>query len=273
MKKIDFSPLSNITIGSDPEEFLQDLTGRIVSAEGKIGGSKESPRKLSEVGHAVQEDNVMIEYNIPPVVSEDDFVRELNLTKDLIMEHVLKGAYTMVALPSANLQPEEVFTEQGQTIGCEPDYNAYTGEMNEVCDLLLEPTRRFCGGHIHIGTSTEMSDEQKRNLIKFMDIFVGCPSSILDTDEGRKNMYGQLGRMRFTSYGVEYRTVSNWWLESDKTKRFIYKQTMKAIEAYNKSKGILEKEIEQTLLNKNYEKICKRFKIPMLKRSVLNQFV
>lgn len=269
MRKTEFIPLRDITIGSDPEEFLQDATGKIVSSEGKVGGTKEEPRKLSDIGHAVQEDNVMIEYNIPPVITEDDFVRELNLTKELIEEYVLKGAYTMIPLPSARLSPEEVFTDQGQTIGCEPDYNAYTGEMNPTCDLMVEPERRYCGGHIHIGSSTVMSEEQARNLIKFMDIFVGCPSSILDTDEGRKKMYGQLGRMRYTKYGVEYRTVSNWWLESDETKRFIFRQTMKAIDTYNKLGGVIEKEIEKLLLKNEYGKICEKFQISLIERKIL----
>ena len=254
-----FSKIKNITIGSDPEEFLQTLDGKIISAEGKLGGTKDNPRKLTEVGHYVQEDNVMVEYNIPPVTGEDEFVRELGIAKEIIEKDVLEGKYVLVAEPSAELTPKEVFTEQGLLIGCEPDYNSYTGETNPTVDLFLDPLIRYCGGHIHIGTSTKMSDEEKRNLIQFMDVFVGCPSNILDEDERRKKMYGQLGRMRYTSYGVEYRTISNWWLKSEKTKRFIFRQTMAAIDHYNKNKGVLTKKTIDLLVNNKYNIICEIF--------------
>ena len=210
MSKNTFKKLIDITIGTDPEEFLEDLNGNIVSAEGKLGGTKDEPKKLTKLGHAVQEDNVMAEYNIPPVTGEDEFVREIGIAKNLIEEEVLKKQYKLVAKPSAELRPEEIYTEQAMTIGCEPDFNVYKEDVNDVPDLMENPFVRYCGGHIHIGTSTKMSDKDKMQLIKFMDAFVGCTSSLIDDDERRKGIYGQLGRMRFTEYGVKNIPLSSF---------------------------------------------------------------
>ena len=56
----------NVTLGADPEFFICNNT-EIVSAEGMTnGGTKQDPKKISENGHAIQEDGIMFEYNIPP---------------------------------------------------------------------------------------------------------------------------------------------------------------------------------------------------------------
>ena len=58
--------MSGITIGADPELFLRDGDA-ITSAIGLIGGDKYEPR-LVTLG-AVQEDNVLAEFNIDPAIS------------------------------------------------------------------------------------------------------------------------------------------------------------------------------------------------------------
>jgi len=266
--KKTFKTLKNITIGSDPELFLTTLKGMVISAEGKLGGTKDNPRKLSNLGHAVQEDNVMVEFNIPPVKGEDEFVRELKLTMDLIKKDVLKGEYELLAIPSSFLSKEECSTDQAITVGCEPDFNAYTGEENPTCDIDVIPCKRYCGGHIHIGTSTEMGEDEKMALITFMDVFVGAPSSILDLDVYRKNIYGQMGRMRFTDYGVEYRTLSNWWLGSEENQRFIFKQTMIAIEYYNNCRGVLSEALKTLILEGKFLEVCNICNISVSKEKV-----
>ena len=55
-----------IFFGCDPEFFLKDKTGKFISAIGLVGGSKEEPKAIGN-GCFVQEDNVAVEFNIPPV--------------------------------------------------------------------------------------------------------------------------------------------------------------------------------------------------------------
>ena len=58
-------------IGSDPELFLEDANGKVISAIGKIGGTKKRPKPVKALGKgfAIQEDNVLLEYNTPAAKS------------------------------------------------------------------------------------------------------------------------------------------------------------------------------------------------------------
>ena len=70
--------MSHYRVGADPELFLADKTGKkILSAIGKIGGTKENPIQVEKMhkGFCYQEDNVLVEYNIPPVCSPEQFIK------------------------------------------------------------------------------------------------------------------------------------------------------------------------------------------------------
>ena len=83
--------ITNFTVGADPELFLEQ-NGKIISSEGIIGGSKHKPKRINGYGRYVQEDNVMVEFNIPPCESKEDFVNEINAVKDWLHAYVsLKG--------------------------------------------------------------------------------------------------------------------------------------------------------------------------------------
>jgi hypothetical protein len=62
-----------------------------------------------------------------------------------------------------------------------------------------------------------------------MDLFVGCPMIEFDKDTGRRELYGKAGAFRKKSYGVEYRTASNAWIESEDRIRWAWAQTEKAV--------------------------------------------
>jgi len=58
-------------IGADPEVFITNEKGDIISGIGLIGGTKKEPRKVS--CGAVQEDNVLGEFNITAASSRSAF--------------------------------------------------------------------------------------------------------------------------------------------------------------------------------------------------------
>ena len=52
----------------------------------------------------------------------------------------------------------------------------------------------------------------------------------MDEGEQRKKMYGAAGAHRVKSYGVEYRTLSNFWIFEEKLIRWVWNNTQRALD-------------------------------------------
>lgn len=84
---------------------------------------------------------------------------------------------------------------------------------------------RTAGGHIHIGCDQLKTEIEICAVARLLDLFVGIPSILFDHSEEskkRRRIYGQPGRFRVKPYGLEYRTLSNWWLQKDEYIGLIY---------------------------------------------------
>ena len=85
-------------------------------------------------------------------------------------------------------------------------------------------------------------------------MFLGVPSVLMDEGEMRKQLYGKAGCFRPKPYGVEYRTLSNFWIFKKKHIEWVWRNTaraLKAVETYNqKDMMMLGNEI-RTAINKN----------------------
>jgi len=228
----------NVTIGADPEVFFHnvDKTKGFLSAEGLVGGTKEQPKKILQEegeGFAVQEDNVMAEYCIPPCKTQEDFIENNLKVLDYLSDVAELNKAVVVITPSAEFDYNSVNTEQAKTFGCEPDFGVYIEDLNPIIDAnQIEGNFRFAGGHIHVGYDNP-DFNQTVKLVKAMDIFLSLPSVWLDKDSKRKQYYGTAGRFRIKDYGLEYRTLSNFWLQSKEGIAWVYEQTMKAVEYVN----------------------------------------
>ncbi len=89
---------------------------------------------------------------------------------------------------------------------------------------------------MHVGCQTAIN--KPLEVIKAMDIFLGVPSIFLDGDKERRKLYGGAGAHRVKPYGVEYRTLSNFWLWEDWTKLWVFQQTERAINFVKSGKEI-----------------------------------
>lgn len=230
------------TLGSDPELFLINKNNKYISSIGKIGGSKKQPLPISELGEGfcVQEDNVAVEFNIPPASSEDAFV--LNLSKMLEhLENKARGMGLRLAVDaSARFDLDELNNPNALEMGCDADFNAWTGDQNPKPNA-SDKQLRSCGGHVHIGT-----DLDAISVIRACDLFLGVPASLFDTDTRRRALYGSAGAFRWTSFGCEYRVLSNAWLKSPDRMRWVHRQTAKALALVATQKDAVE---EQTFLD------------------------
>lgn len=220
--------IKNLTIGADPEVFLTK-DNKIVSAEGIIGGTKEKPLDVKH-GLFLLEDNVMVEFNIPPSSDKESFINNMRYARMYLDSYVAIKGYGIDYSAAAHFTKDEVSTEQAKRFGCDPDFNVYLKEIN--IPPSSKTTLRCCGGHIHVGYDDPQQDTSEL-LVKALDITLGLDSILLDKDTERRKMYGKAGTFRFKEYGIEYRTLSNYWIASDNLVGWVYSRVEKAIELVN----------------------------------------
>jgi len=218
----------DLTVGCDPELFVKDEQG-LVSAHGMVEGTKEAPSPVEK--GAIQVDGMALEFNINPAESREVFiVNTMSVMQDLVKK--IPQGHTLVVAPTANFgkalidqQPDEA-----KELGCSADYNAYMqGAANPKPNGDVD--FRTAGGHIHVGfTENAHSSDQEhqaicQEIIKMMDLMLGVPSVLLDDDKKRRSLYGAAGAYRSKPYGVEYRSLSNFWLKSKEYIGWVYDQT------------------------------------------------
>ena len=240
-------------IGADPEVFVGNTTG-VKSIIGRIGGTKDNPRPMPiGEGFAVQEDNVALEYNIPASPTKELFVANIASAMDFL-SHVMHDMHGLNLLKDSAISfpEEELLHPMALQFGCDPDYNAWTNRKNKKPSA-KDKNLRSCGGHVHIGvlgTKYEMTDP--RSIIRACDLYLGVPSVIMDTGDLRKQLYGKAGCFRQKRYGVEYRTLSNFWVFEKKYTEWVYENTERALDAaYNKMPLAVDGKLIREAINKN----------------------
>ncbi len=222
--------VANVLRGADPELFLRDSkTQEPVTSIGLIGGTKTNPRSIGD-GYAVQEDNVAVEFNIPPAKSSKEFKNSLLHVLNYLNETLNPQGLSLDISPTMDFSHEQLEHPQAQELGCEPDYNAWTRDVNPR--PTAPPTLRSSGGHLHIGYDTP-NVETSLELIKAHDLFCGVASIMYDGDVRRREVYGKAGAHRIKSYGVEYRTLSNFWIKTPELMEWLYAQSEKAVAFVN----------------------------------------
>lgn len=234
--------------GCDPETFLQDKNGSPVSAIGYINADKWNPMQIPdmEAGYTLQEDNVSLEYGIPPAASADAFVESIQKVMAKSLDYLPELTFSKL---SCIVFPEEQMQHPlAHIFGCEPDFNAWTGKVNKKPEP-PHPLMRSAGGHIHVET-----ERNALEVVRAMDLFLGVPSVLMDTGEMRKKMYGAAGAHRKKSYGVEYRTLSNFWIFDEKLIRWVWRNTERSI---NSTTDVLaEQDMILEAINNNNKEVA-----------------
>jgi hypothetical protein len=262
-------------LGCDPELFLIDVTGKLRASCGLIGGSKRDPMPINALGdgYAVQEDNVAIEFNIPPASNAEEFVSSIKKTVDYLSKSVKNmHGFTIDTRSAAYFPMEELVSPAALEFGCDPDFNAWTLRRNPR-PKASDATLRSCGGHVHVGYSSKDIDPIR--LIRSMDLFLGVPSVLMDKGELRKKLYGKAGAFRQKIYsngeqGVEYRTLSNFWALDERLSKWVWDNTEKAINAVESQFSI--EDYKDSILDAidNNNKDAARFLVNECKLEVLS---
>lgn len=223
----------NITIGTDAEVLLRRRSNNgLVSAIGLIGGSKEEPLVVPRGN--LQEDNVLAEFAIDPVLTEEDFVNSILEVMNALRAKI-EPMELRIDIKSSGVYPKSQLNHpMALRFGCDPDYNAWTLEPNRAPNPEEVGRLRTCGGHIHVGFEQDPDDLMAGpELARWMDLYLGIPSVILDPDTRRRQVYGKAGAFRPKPYGIEYRVLSNFWIKNPILIRWAYRQAKEAYEMFS----------------------------------------
>lgn len=200
-------------LGADPELFL--------TKRGKVVGSE---KVITETDRVV-EDGVQVELH-----PQASYCREI-LSTNLMMcfgelRRMMRGKgckVTNKVTVDVSKRHYNSLKDKNKQFGCGRSYNTH---FDDFPALSLEPSKylkRSAGGHIHIGRQSLTVKEvnvinNPKKIIPILDILVGNTAVLLDRDEGnkeRRKYYGRAGEYRVPPHGLEYRTLSNFWLISE----------------------------------------------------------
>ena len=132
---------------------------------------------------------------------------------------------------------------------CDPDFCIYSKGPNVVGGA-ARTNLRSAGFHIHVGYP-EHNIDTSLDMLRYIDAFVGIPSLLYDTDTERRSLYGKAGCFRLQPYGFEYRTLSSFWIANPSRLRFIWKQVMYALHAYERGYNLPNPQVVQDTINNN----------------------
>ncbi len=258
--------IKGFTFGADPEVFIVNGKGEPVSAAHLLPGSKEEPHREGHV--FIHPDGMAAEFGFDPVNTFASFNNSIDEALALIRKF-LPDDHSISIVPSVRFSPEEFdrAPDSAKELGCNPDFDAWSGEMNMPPQALDDPYLRTAAGHLHIGVPGapyEIDDwymEVCREFVRQLDWFIGAWSCRIDTDATRRKLYGKAGAFRPKPYGVEYRVPSNFWLLNANRREQIWNRMQHAISGMkHKNFPVIASEYNSRLVEQiNATKIDKDF--------------
>lgn len=213
-------------LGCDPEFFFR-FKGEIIGAEKflpkgglPVSGSEGSKFIIDGVQGELNTQISTCRESVAYIVATsmkhlDDKLKE-SKTKGITVD--FSRAVEISKENLADLQ------ESSRVFGCAPSLNAYKSDKKTLNIEDIDPTEyriRAAGGHIHLGknSSTGLDRALTKDYIKtveLLDIICGNTCVLVDRDPlnaERRKVYGRAGEFRLPKHGLEYRTLSNFWLQ------------------------------------------------------------
>lgn len=216
--------LAYVSLGCDPELFLATKDGAIIGAEKVIPeeGLAYSPYHKPNVVL----DGVQVELNPAPSSCRQTLSSNIAASmKALRAALKAKGGHIEATFRQVvEIDPKELdsLSDKAKILGCQPSLNIYDSHAKIGVDPATY-NKRSAGGHIHLGLNTAQPVglqnlmRERERLVPLLDIFVGNTCVLMDRDPGnaeRRKVYGRAGEHRLPAHGLEYRTLSNFWLKS-----------------------------------------------------------
>lgn len=229
-----------LAVGTDAEVFL--TRGSLpYPAIGLLGGTKLEPKPIPGLGKgfAIQEDNVMPEFNIPASKNKKIFSDNIGTVLEWLTSGMAEKGFDVLIAPSCHFNPKQLKHPQAQEIGCEPDFNAWTRTINPSpkTNPILK-TMRTAAAHVHVSFNINGEPPKtiydREPLVKALDVTLGLPSLLLDKDIDRRKLYGKAGAFRPKDYGIEHRVMSNFWIKTPELRAWVWDGVVAAFSLLNK---------------------------------------
>lgn len=226
---------ASFTLGADPELFLA-RGGKVIGAERVIPqtGIDFNSHHLNPAHGAssygkIVLDGVQAEINYNP--SQASQCRQtfstLTMAAMIALNQFLKSdkkfegitLYTLGSVIDMDEDELQALSPNARMVGCQPSFNYFDKGATIEIDMLTYRTRS-AGGHIHFGLLNTYGPkimDMRKDLVPLCDIFMGLISVLVDRDprmSERRQLYGLAGEYRLPKHGLEYRTLSNFWLRS-----------------------------------------------------------
>ena len=208
-----------LCFGADPEIFLTE-GGKIVGAETVLPGDGLGV----ECGNRVMSDGVQAELQPLPSVCRVALASNITACYKQLSQCFRAKRRREIAINFSKVirmsrTDLNALSEKARILGCEPSFNVYTGGQS---DLTINPARsliRSAAGHIHLGLSRPTQNQKAwiDSMVRALDLIVGNTCVLIDRDPAnvvRRKVYGRAGEFRLPPHGIEYRTLSNFWLHS-----------------------------------------------------------
>lgn len=217
-------------MGCDPEFFFKK-DGEIVGAEKfipKDGIVFDNGWDSNKSKFII--DGVQAELNPRPNNCRANLANEIKACFQTLKKEMAKKAgegFTLDFSRAVEISKDKLMEldEKSRKFGCAPSKSVYRNSAG-VNIAQVDPSEyrvRAAGGHIHIGFErkgsnlhTALVDDCVRT-VKMLDILVGNTCVLVDRDPAnieRRKVYGRAGEYRLPPHGLEYRTLSNFWLTS-----------------------------------------------------------
>jgi len=235
-------------IGYDVEFFLSNSRGYI-PAERVLGGTKGRGMPIGK-GVVAHPDNVMAEIASAAPFKAQDIIPRIQHDVDLLRQHVAPVDVSIV--PYINVSKQFLdSSELASEVGCDVDFR--NGEQRDPITADVLGRSRYAGGHLHFDVNSDIAPDYAAAVC---DIMLAVPCIAHGEQQGgRRGTYGLAGLYRPKSYGVEYRTLSNYWVDmliSESTPNIIAPETFANL-IINTSKALEEVRDEVLMLPAKYK--------------------
>lgn len=209
----------------DPEVFIEK-DGQIVPGFAVLP-SKKNPGYANEGNGIFHEDGFQGEFSPNAVACHETLAYSMSHAINAMMEHVNSkfrewndpSKFVISDATFVELTPEllAMGTDDQVALGCDTSENVW-GHPAFSAPNGREFPYRMAGGHIHLGKTVDAKwfHSRAERIIKAMDVFLGVPSVALLAgieDPRRRQYYGRAGEFRFQKHGLEYRVLSNAYLQ------------------------------------------------------------